>query len=83
MARLRPVASPCMRLKTHIRIVGLVAIGGLVIGLALLLRAELGLLREAREVVRSFEGLHALSELVHELQRERGLAGMSVDVADA
>lgn len=66
-----------MRLKTHIRIVGLVAFGGLVVGLALLLRAELGALRGAREVMRSFAGLHALSELVHELQRERGLAGMS------
>lgn len=72
-----------MRLKTHIRIVGLVAIGGLVVGLALLLRAELGLLREARDVVRSFEGLQALSELAHELQRERGLAQMSAGTTGA
>lgn len=70
-----------MRLKTHIRVVGLVAIGGLVVGLALLLRTELGLLREARDVLRSFESMQALSELVHELQRERGLTGMSIGVS--
>jgi diguanylate cyclase (GGDEF)-like protein len=65
-----------VRLKSHVRLIGLVALAGLAIGLLLLLRAELGPLRAARTVAAEVRIQAALADLVHELQRERGLAAI-------
>jgi len=65
-----------VRLKSHVRLIGLVALSGLAIGLALLLRAELGPLRTAQAVAVDVRMQAALADLVHELQRERGLTAI-------
>lgn len=65
-----------MRLRSHVRLVGLVALAGLVVGLALLLHAELGPLQMARAAAADVRRQAVLAELIHELQRERGLSTM-------
>lgn len=67
---------PVVRLKSHVRLIGLVALAGLAIGVLLLLRAELGPLSAARTVAAEVRIQAALADLVHELQRERGLAAI-------
>ena len=71
-----PCILPVVRLKSHVRLIGVVALAGLAIGLLLLLRAELGPLRAARMVAAEVRIQAALADLVHELQRERGRAAI-------
>ncbi len=66
-----------MRLKTQVTIVGLVALAGLMVGLALLARAEIGPLLAMQRAADGLERVALLDDLVHELQSERGLTAVA------